>query len=319
MTPTRIAPSSASAGSVNDLIVRCLLRRSEFRRSGGAAFAAAQGAVHRRRAAAAVSSTRRSSPASRTCRCSSASRPMRRARRAIATRYVNPDDAFAGAGSQIVAVRLWLLVRADAPEVGFIDGRAYSTAIGCRRRHDSGPGGRGRSRQGLPACGERRRQRDQLEHSAGCWCRAPSSCAMRWEPDAHRVDVDRPPARQRGAALVIGLLLLLVLTLLAVSGMSSASVELIMAGNEQYRAERLPGRRGRHRAERCATARSTASRGCQHWPTRISRGTDTYTVTITPQLGGRILSAGAGNTYEVSRQLSITRFRARANRCAARR
>ena len=41
--------------------------------------------------------------------------------------------------------------------------------------------------------------------------------------------------RQRGAALVIGLILLLVLTLLAVTGMNTASTELIMAGNEQYR------------------------------------------------------------------------------------
>jgi type IV pilus assembly protein PilX len=40
---------------------------------------------------------------------------------------------------------------------------------------------------------------------------------------------------QHGAALVIGLILLLVLTLLAISGMNSASVEFIMAGNEQYR------------------------------------------------------------------------------------
>jgi type IV pilus assembly protein PilX len=40
--------------------------------------------------------------------------------------------------------------------------------------------------------------------------------------------------RQSGAALIIGLILLLVLTLLAVSGMNSASVELVMAGNEQY-------------------------------------------------------------------------------------
>ena len=30
------------------------------------------------------------------------------------------------AGAQIVAVRLWLLVRADALETGFKDGRAYS-------------------------------------------------------------------------------------------------------------------------------------------------------------------------------------------------
>ncbi|MGB7738000.1 MAG: PilX N-terminal domain-containing pilus assembly protein [Steroidobacteraceae bacterium] len=39
---------------------------------------------------------------------------------------------------------------------------------------------------------------------------------------------------QRGAALVVGLILLLVLTLLAISGMTTASLELLMAGNEQY-------------------------------------------------------------------------------------
>lgn len=42
--------------------------------------------------------------------------------------------------------------------------------------------------------------------------------------------------KQRGAALVVGLLLLVVLTLLAISGMNTASTELVMAGNEQYRA-----------------------------------------------------------------------------------
>jgi type IV pilus assembly protein PilX len=45
----------------------------------------------------------------------------------------------------------------------------------------------------------------------------------------------RLPSRQRGAALVVGLLLMLVLTLLAISGMTTASNELQMAGNEQYR------------------------------------------------------------------------------------
>lgn len=39
---------------------------------------------------------------------------------------------------------------------------------------------------------------------------------------------------QGGAALVVGLLLLLVLTLLAISGMNTASLELVMAGNTQY-------------------------------------------------------------------------------------
>ena len=42
------------------------------------------------------------------------------------------------------------------------------------------------------------------------------------------------PVRQSGAALVVGLLLLLVLTILAISGMTTATLELQMAGNEQY-------------------------------------------------------------------------------------
>lgn len=42
------------------------------------------------------------------------------------------------------------------------------------------------------------------------------------------------PASQEGAALVVGLLLLLVLTILAISGMTTATLELQMAGNEQY-------------------------------------------------------------------------------------
>jgi type II secretory pathway component PulK len=40
--------------------------------------------------------------------------------------------------------------------------------------------------------------------------------------------------RQAGAALVVGLLLLLVLTVLAISGMNTTSLNLIMAGNTQY-------------------------------------------------------------------------------------
>jgi len=46
----------------------------------------------------------------------------------------------------------------------------------------------------------------------------------------HRAD----PRREAGAALVVGLILLLVLTLLAISGMTTASLELQMAGNAQY-------------------------------------------------------------------------------------
>jgi len=42
----------------------------------------------------------------------------------IATRYVDPDDP-ALATAQVVAVRLWLLVRADTPEVGFVHTRPF--------------------------------------------------------------------------------------------------------------------------------------------------------------------------------------------------
>jgi type IV pilus assembly protein PilX len=44
-----------------------------------------------------------------------------------------------------------------------------------------------------------------------------------------------PPRRQSGAALVIGMLLLLVLTILAFTGLNSSTTELAMASNEQFR------------------------------------------------------------------------------------
>lgn len=49
-------------------------------------------------------------------------------------------------------------------------------------------------------------------------------------------DVIPTPAlrNQQGAALVIGLVLLLVITVLGVSGMNSATVQMMMAGNKQF-------------------------------------------------------------------------------------
>ena len=57
---------------------------------------------------------------------------------------------------------------------------------------------------------------------------------MPWTIDVTMKARQHNSVRQQGAALVIGLILLLVLTLLAVSGMNSASLEFVMAGNEQY-------------------------------------------------------------------------------------
>ncbi len=42
------------------------------------------------------------------------------------------------------------------------------------------------------------------------------------------------PTRQSGAALIVGLVLMMVLTLLAISTMRTSTLELTMAGNAQY-------------------------------------------------------------------------------------
>ncbi len=57
--------------------------------------------------------------------------------------------------------------------------------------------------------------------------------AIAREPLATR-SPNRLHRMQRGAALVVGLVLLLILTLLAISGMTTATTELTMAGNSQY-------------------------------------------------------------------------------------
>ncbi len=45
----------------------------------------------------------------------------------------------------------------------------------------------------------------------------------------------RPARTQRGAALIVGLVLLMVLTVLAISAMRTATLDLTMAGNSQFR------------------------------------------------------------------------------------
>ncbi len=42
-----------------------------------------------------------------------------------ATRYIDPDDVIP-AEAQVVAVRIWILVRSENPEVGFTDNRVYN-------------------------------------------------------------------------------------------------------------------------------------------------------------------------------------------------
>lgn len=47
--------------------------------------------------------------------------------------------------------------------------------------------------------------------------------------------------RQNGAALVVGLVFLLILTVLSVSGMKMARIDIVMAGYEQFYAQALHG------------------------------------------------------------------------------
>lgn len=50
-----------------------------------------------------------------------------------------------------------------------------------------------------------------------------------------RRSIRLPGKQQRGAALVVGLIMLVILTLLALTGTNTARTELVMAQNEQYR------------------------------------------------------------------------------------
>jgi type IV pilus assembly protein PilX len=101
--------------------------------------------------------------------------------------------------------------------------------------------------------------------------------------------------RERGAARVIGLILLLLLTLLAVSGMNSASLEFIMAGNEQYRANAF-------QAAEAGIEQSVAlglfnPAGGVQALNGAPNATDTWATATTPQLGGTPQPAMWGNSW----------------------
>jgi type IV pilus assembly protein PilX len=101
--------------------------------------------------------------------------------------------------------------------------------------------------------------------------------------------------RQQGAALVVGLLLLLVLTLLAVSGMNSASLEFIMAGNEQYRSNAFQA------AEAGIEQTISQANFNPGSPPQNLNGAptpnDTWATSVTPQLLGVPLPAIWGNSW----------------------
>ena len=103
---------------------------------------------------------------------------------------------------------------------------------------------------------------------------------------------------QRGAALVVGMLLLLVLTLLAISGMGTSSLELAMAGTTQFREDAFQAAEtGIEKGLKDGVFNPDAPP--EEFETQqVSGSTDTYTVTITPQLNGQALDAMWGSTVD---------------------
>lgn len=101
---------------------------------------------------------------------------------------------------------------------------------------------------------------------------------------------------QRGAALIIGLVLLLVLTLLAVAGMNSASMEFIMAGNEQYRQNAFAAAEaGIEQA--MATGDFNPANATIDMNGAVPDSNDTWDAEIVTQLGGAPQGALWGNSW----------------------
>jgi type IV pilus assembly protein PilX len=101
--------------------------------------------------------------------------------------------------------------------------------------------------------------------------------------------------RQSGAALVIGLILLLVLTILAISGVNSASLEFFMAGNEQYRQNAFQA--AETGIERAMVTGNYNPSAAAQTINGSNTASDAYTATINPQMGGLPQPALWGNSW----------------------
>lgn len=101
--------------------------------------------------------------------------------------------------------------------------------------------------------------------------------------------------RQNGAALVIGLILLLVLTVLAISGVNSASLEFFMAGNEQFRQNAFQA--AETGIERTLAVGAYNPAAAPQTIAGANNATDNYTAQLTAQLGGAAQPAIWGNSW----------------------
>ena len=116
------------------------------------------------------------------------------------------------------------------------------------------------------------------------------------EPELPRVSGRR---RQRGAALVVGLILLAVITLLAVTRINSASLELTMAGNTQYR-ERAFQAAETGIEQTLVTGKFVVPKPGQEEHNDVpiaASGAEKFSTTVTADLDGTALPATWGNSW----------------------
>jgi type IV pilus assembly protein PilX len=107
------------------------------------------------------------------------------------------------------------------------------------------------------------------------------------------------PRPQTGAALVIGLLLLLVLTVLAVSGMNTTSLNLMMAGNSQYSQNAFQAAEsGIERAIAANEFNPDPSIAPEAQPDVKVTETDSYSAVSRPQLMGMSQPALPGSSLD---------------------
>jgi len=100
--------------------------------------------------------------------------------------------------------------------------------------------------------------------------------------------------KQSGAALVVGLILLVVLTLMALASMNTASLDLIMVGNEQFRSRAFATAES---GIELAIANTTFNTSAD--PAVVSGTTsagDTYSYAITRPSAGAVQNAPSGNS-----------------------
>lgn len=112
--------------------------------------------------------------------------------------------------------------------------------------------------------------------------------------------VTKSPLHQHGAALVVALIMLVALSLLAISSMNTATLDLVMAGNEQYRSQAFANAEtGIERALASGTFNTGAA---------TSSSSSGYSYSIEPQEDGAIQDAPPGYS-EGSGQFGTVYFR----------